>query len=58
MGILISLIMVLVLIPTVFGGCNSAVNVEGGDEMVFEKTIPPIDRSVPEVIETATFAMG
>lgn len=58
MGILISLLMVFILIPTIFGGCSSGVKVEGVDKMISDKTIPPIDRSVPEVIETATFAMG
>ena len=58
MGILISLLMIFILIPTIFGGCSSGVKVEEGGKMISEKTIPLIDRSLPEVIETATFAMG
>ncbi len=58
MSILISLLMIFILVPTIFGGCGNGVSVEGGDKMISEKTIPPIDRSVPEVVETATFAMG
>ncbi len=58
MGLLMSLLVIVLLAPTLLVGCGGADIVRGGNTVLTEAKIPPIDTGVPEVIETATFALG
>ena len=58
MGLLLSLLVIVLLAPTLLVGCGGTEIVKGGNTVVTENKIPRIDERVPEVIETATFALG
>ena len=58
MGLLFSLLVIVFLAPALLIGCGGTEIVKGGSDVVTGNRIPPIDTRVPEVIETATFALG
>ena len=56
--VLMSLLVMAILLPSFLLGCNSAESVGGENTVIPKDTIPAIDASVPDRIETATFALG
>jgi len=58
MGLLISLLVIVLLAPALLVGCGGTEIVKGENNVIAETRIPPIDARVPEVTETATFALG
>jgi hypothetical protein len=58
MGLLVSLLVIVLLAPALLAGCGDTEIVKGENNMLAETKIPLIDTRVPEVTETATFALG
>ncbi len=63
--ILAMVLLVMFLVPVFTGsGCGAPTKEEEGNTLSAEETTlhkqnkPPIDQQIPEVLETATFALG
>ncbi len=51
-------IVIIAALSFILGSCIAPNSSKDGDQQVNDTIVPPIDRTVPAVVKTATFSVG